>query len=385
MKALQDRVRAGFQQAFGAAPAVLAAAPGRVNLIGEHTDYNDGFVLPMAIGVGTVIAARPRSDRQVTIAALDLGQSASFAVDAPVAHGPAGDWSNYPRGVAAALIAQGLTLGGADLAVAGAVPQGAGLSSSASLEVATGLALAALAGQPDHDRTALALAGQSAEHHYAGCNCGIMDQLVSARAQNGHALLIDCRSLDCRAVAMPADCAVLIVHSGISRGLVDGEYNARRLQCEAAAKHFGVAALRDVDLGRLAADGAGLDATVLRRARHVVSENARTLAAAEALERGDLAALGGLMGGSHASMRDDFAITTPEIDALAAMMAAALDGHGGARMTGGGFGGAVIAIARRGAVDELAARVARDYRTPQGEAPQIMIETPAAGAHLIAP
>ncbi|MFC0590466.1 galactokinase [Novosphingobium aquiterrae] len=383
MKALQDRVRAGFEQAFGQAPSMFAAAPGRVNLIGEHTDYNDGWVLPMAIGVGTIVAARPRSDGMVNIAALDLAQTASFAIATPIAHAPPGDWSNYPRGVAAALIAQGIALGGADLAVTGAVPQGAGLSSSASLEVATGLALAALAGHPGHDRTALALAGQRAEHDYAGCNCGIMDQLVSARAEAGHAVLIDCRSLACRAVPMPQDCAVLIVHSGISRGLVDGEYNTRRSQCEIAARHFSDAALRDVDLERLEADRGALDDTVFRRARHVVTENARTLAAAEALQRDDLATLGDLMAASHASMRDDFAITTPEIDALAAKMGAALQGRGGARMTGGGFGGAVIAVGRQSAIAELARQVSRDYRTPRGEPPQTMIEVPAAGAHLI--
>ena len=383
MNQLRPRVVDGFVEAYGAAPSLIASAPGRVNLIGEHTDYNDGFVLPMAIGVGTLVAARPRDDDLLRIAALDLGVESSFSLSGAIEQATAGDWSNYPRGVAAALEQQGLALRGAELAIAGDVPQGAGLSSSASLEVAVGMALAAIAGQHDYDRTALALAGQSAEHRYAGCNCGIMDQLVSARAGIGSATLIDCRSLDCQPVKIPDDLAVLIVHSGISRELVDGEYNDCRQQCEAAAHLLGVEALRDADLKILAAHRTKMDSVVYRRARHVISENDRTRAAAIALAKRDLAALGELMTASHASMRDDFEITTPEIDALAAMMNHALNNFGGARMTGGGFGGAVIAIAERGAVEALAGEVAASYRTPCGDAPRIMIETPQQGASLI--
>ncbi|MFM5895777.1 MAG: galactokinase [Novosphingobium sp.] len=383
MISLKDKVEAGFHNAFGTAPELVAAAPGRVNLIGEHTDYNDGFVMPMGIGAGTLVAARARNDAVVRVAALDLGATCEFPLAGPVPHAPAGDWSNYVRGVAAALIASGVQLTGADLAIAGNVPQGAGLSSSASLEVATGLALAALAGQPDLDRTALALAGQSAEHNYAGCQCGIMDQLVSARAETGNAVLIDCRDLSVQAVPMPKDLAVLIVHSGIKRGLVDGEYNLRRQQCEAAAAAMQVAALRDADTQMLVAGRKAMDPVVFKRARHVITENARALAAAEALTSGDLASLGRLMAASHASMRDDFEITTPEIDALAEQMARFLGRRGGARMTGGGFGGAVIAIARRDDIEALRDEVALVYRTPDGEVPQMMIEVPAPGARLL--
>ena len=383
MIALKGRVEAGFRAAFGAAPDLIAAAPGRVNLIGEHTDYNDGFVMPMGIGVGTLVAARRRSDRVLRVAALDLGETSEFPLADPVPHAPAGDWSNYLRGVAAALASSGVPLCGADLAIAGNVPQGAGLSSSASLEVACGLALAALAGNPDLDRTALALAGQSAEHHYAGCLCGIMDQLVSARAEQGRAVLIDCRDLTAQAVEMHPELAVLIVHSGIRRGLVDGEYNLRRQQCEAAAAAMGVPALRDADAAMLVAGRKAMDPVAYRRARHVVTENARTLAAADALAAGDLASLGPLMAASHASMRDDFEITTREIDRLAGQMAQFLGNRGGARMTGGGFGGAVIAIARRGEIEALQGEVLRTYRTPDGAEPQVMIEVPAAGARLI--
>lgn len=383
MKDLRDRVDAGFAAHFGGAPTLLAAAPGRVNLIGEHTDYNDGWVLPMAIGVGTIAAVRAVAGAELKVVALDHGEATTIRLDGPVARAAHGHWSNYVRGVASALRDQGLPLAGAEILVAGNVPQGAGLSSSASLELAVGLALSALAGRPDHDRGSLARAGQSAEHHFAGCACGIMDQLVIASAEPGSALLIDCRSLATRAVPLPPDCAVLIVESGIERGLVDGEYNLRRHQCEAAARHFGVAALRDLGPEELAAGAAGLDPVALRRARHVVTENARTLAAADALAVGDLSRLGELMAASHASMREDFEITTPAIDRLAALLADAVASAGGARMTGGGFGGAVIAVAPIDALAAAGDAVRQHYRTPAGDAPRIMLARPAAGAALL--
>lgn len=370
-----------FRAQFGDAPDLVARAPGRVNLIGEHTDYNDGFVLPCAISRQTMVAARRRHDRQVRIIAGDLGGATTeFSLAAPITPDHAAPWSNYVRGVADGLLAAGLDLPGADLAIMGDMPQGAGLSSSAALENAAGLALAALAGKPDFDRSQLALIGQRAEHRFAGCQCGIMDQLASARAVAGSALLIDCRSLDCTPVPLPSDLAVMIVHSGIERGLVDGEYNLRRQQCEAAARHFGVRALRD--LAELP-DRGSLDPVAYARARHVVGENARTLAAAEALRAGDLARLGELMAQSHAAMRDDFAITLPAIDALVALLQDAIGAEGGARMTGGGFGGAVVALLPAGAVEQVRAVVEAGYRAPSGAPPLIMIEAPTAGASLI--
>lgn len=370
-----------FRAHFHAAPELVTRAPGRVNLIGEHTDYNDGFVLPCAISRHTLVAARRRDDRQVRIVAGDLGgATAAFSLAGPIVPDSSAGWSNYVRGVADGLLEAGLDLPGADLAIMGDMPQGAGLSSSAALENAAGLALAALAGQPDFDRTRLALIGQRAEHRFAGCNCGIMDQLVSARAQAGCALLIDCRSLECTPVPLPADLAVMIVHSGIARGLVDGEYNLRRQQCEAAARHFGVAALRDLDV--LPPAGT-LDPVAHARARHVVGENARTLAAAAALRAGDAATLGQLMAASHAAMRDDFEITLPAIDRLVALLADVIGADGGARMTGGGFGGAVVALLPQGRVAAVQAAVLAGYRTPDGAAPLIMIEQPAAGASLV--
>lgn len=381
---LGENVRRAFAECCDGNPDVLAYAPGRVNLIGEHTDYNDGFVLPMAIGCGTMVAGRARADGQIKVFAVDLDMSrSSFATDQPILPDAQQPWSNYVRGVAAALQEDGLTLPGADLVIAGNVPKGAGLSSSASLEIATGLALATLAGQPDYDRTALALAGQRAENEFAGCNCGIMDQLVSARAKSGKAMLLDCRSLDVVHADMPKGVAVMIVHSGIDRGLVDGEYNARRNQCEDAAEHYGVAALRDLDLAGLDAGKHGLDPIAYLRARHVVSENERTILAADALQNADLVQLGKLMADSHISMRDDFAITTPEIDRLVALLQAAIGKNGGARMTGGGFGGAVVSLMSESIVTEVREHLDRNYNTPSGNRPFVTIERAVKGASII--
>ena len=377
-----DALRMLFRDRFGAPPTLVTRAPGRVNLIGEHTDYNDGFVLPCAISKQTMVAVRPRGDAIVNIVAGDLdGASTSFSLSTAIHPDTNAPWSNYVRGMASLLQAEGLAFPGVDMAILGDMPQGAGLSSSAALENAAGLAFATLAGQPDFDRTRLAQIGQRTEHEFAGCKCGIMDQLVSARAQAGSALLIDCRSLEAQPVVIPDGVAVLIVHSGISRGLVDGEYNARRAQCEAAAAHFGVAALRD--LATLPDQGA-LDDVAWRRARHVITENTRTLAAADALQRGDLALLGRLMAESHASMRDDFEITLPAIDQLVSILADTIGDAGGARMTGGGFGGAVVALVAADRLDAAIDAVRLHYQTPGGQPPEIMVEQPAAGASHIA-
>lgn len=382
MADLHARVLAAFDSAFGGAPDLVARAPGRVNLIGEHTDYNQGWVLPMAIGCETRVAARQRGDGLVRVHAADLGKTCEFRLDR-ITPDPGQPWSNYLRGVAAALIGQGLELTGADLAIAGDVPQGAGLSSSASLEIAAGLAMAALADRADYDRTQLALAGQWAEHNFAGCNCGIMDQLVSTLGQEGSALLIDCASLEAVPRGLADDLAVMIVHSGVARGLVDGEYNLRRAQCEAATRHYAVQSLREVDAEELAIGQAGLDETAFRRARHVVTENARTLAMPGALFTRDLEVIGQLMAASHASLRDDFEVTVPPVDALVELLQQAIGGEGGARMTGGGFGGAVVAVLPIDRVEAVREAVLAGYRTPAGEPPLIMVERPQAGASLV--
>jgi galactokinase len=379
---LQQRLLTVFDTTFGGAPTAIARAPGRVNLIGEHTDYNDGFVLPCAIDFGTLVAARARGDRQVRVLALDQGEALDeFSLDAPITpRGEDAAWANYVRGMVQALLQAGFSLVGADLVITGNVPQGAGLSSSAALEVSVGQAFKQIAGLDGLDATRLALLAQKAENEFVGCRCGIMDQLISARGQAGKALLIDCRSLQGMPVAMPADMAVLIVDSKIQRGLVGSEYNLRREQCETAARHYGVKALRDLELPALLAGADGLDATVFRRARHVVTENARTLAAAEALAGSDWEALSELMAASHASMRDDFEITTPAIDGLVEIIRSAIGTHGGVRMTGGGFGGCVVALTSQPLAEAAMASVAERYRSPAGHAAMSYLCQASAGA-----
>jgi galactokinase len=378
-----NAIRAAFVAAFGTQPDVITRAPGRVNLIGEHTDYNDGFVLPCAISYQTMVAIRKREDGVVNIIAEDLkGARNSLRLDQPILPDAKAPWSNYVRGMIAMMQEDGFDLPGADILISGDMPQGAGLSSSAALENAVGLAFAALMGRPDIDRTRLAQWGQLTEHRFAGCNCGIMDQLVSARAEKGAALLIDCRSLDAVSVPIADDIAIMIVHSGVTRGLVDGVYNERRLQCEAATAHYGVVALRDLDEATLNRDRGSLDAIAFRRARHVLTENRRTVDASEALSRGDLNALGKLMHASHLSMRDDFEITVPPVDQLVKLLGDAIGAEGGARMTGGGFGGAVVAVMKRDRVDDVRSQILTAYQTPEGTPPFVMIETPCAGASI---
>ena len=377
---LQQRTTAAFTQHFGHAPTLHVRAPGRVNLIGEHTDYNDGFVLPCAIDFETRIAVGPRSDRQVRICACDYGDALDqFDLDAPITPRPDAQWANYVRGVVQVLLAKDLALGGMDMAIAGNVPQGAGLSSSASLEVAVGQAFNALYNSELLTPTDIALAAKKAENSFVGVNCGIMDQLISACGEADHALLIDCRSLSTQAVPVPAGLAVMIVHSHVQRGLVGSEYNTRRQQCEAAAAHYGVKALRDIDVARLERDAAGLDAVVLRRARHIVTENQRTLDAAQALSTGDLVRLGQLMAASHDSMRDDFEITVPPIDHLVAILQKSIGPQGGARMTGGGFGGCVVALLPEAVVPTARAAVAAQYRAPNGDAATVYVCHASAG------
>lgn len=383
MSELLARVRGGFADSFGGTPDLVARAPGRVNLIGEHTDYNDGFVLPAAIGGQTLVAARRLATRQIDVVACDFaGERDSFPLDTSMAHNPRLHWADYVRGMVSAMERAGHCLSGAQLAIAGDVPRGAGLSSSASIAVAIGLALGTLSGL-EIDPTALARMAQSAESDFVGTHVGIMDQLISARGKADHALLIDCRTLDCRPVRIPDGTSVLIVHSGIERGLVEGEYNSRRRQCESSARALGVPALRDADMAMLAAARDRMDEVTWRRARHVITENDRTRAAATALERNELETLGALMAASHASMRDDFEITLPPIDALVALLQTAIGTTGGARMTGGGFGGAVVAILPKEKLNSVRRKIVDGYHTPSGEMPLILVEKASDGASLI--
>ncbi|MBS0478642.1 MAG: galactokinase [Proteobacteria bacterium] len=359
--------------AFGTAPARWFQAPGRVNLIGEHTDYNDGFVLPCAIDRQTAVAWGPANDAEIDVVAADAGGRDRFAPVSPIAHADA-EWANYIRGVADELMKAGHAVVPARLAIAGDVPLGAGLSSSASLEVAVALALTGGA----LDGVEAALLCQRAENLFVGCNCGIMDQLVSAAGAAGHALLIDCRSLERRLIPLPSDCALVVVDSGIRHANIDGGYNSRRAECDRAVRHYGVAALRDLDEAILEDRRAGLDSATYARARHVVTENARVLAAADALAAGDLAVVGALMAASHRSMRDDFQITVPAIDRIVETIDDVLDGRGGARMTGGGFGGSVVALAPADLVDALRGRLENEA-VLRGDA-RASVFTASAGA-----
>ncbi|MEP3226824.1 MAG: galactokinase [Parasphingorhabdus sp.] len=379
------RARAGFVRAFDKEPEFFTYAPGRVNLIGEHTDYNDGFVLPMAINFGTVVAAGSTSNTEISAVAVDFSDSHDrIKLGTPITRREDLPWSHHVRGIANILQNSGQKLVGTNLAVSGDVPKGAGLSSSASLGVSLGKALTTIAELNEFSAVALARIAQQSEIEFVGTACGIMDQLTSASGQAGSALLLDCRSLETRAIALSENLSVLIVHSGVERGLADSSYNERREQCELAAQQMGVASLRDVDIDLLEASKNSLDETIYRRAKHVVTENARTLQAAKALTEGNLEQLGQLMAQSHISMRDDFAITVPKVDELVAIAQAEIGDQGGARMTGGGFGGCIVAVMDKDAVESVREAITAQYKTPKGEAPTTISVTPSDGLSLIA-
>lgn len=366
MSDLKKHTQAIFQQQFGYSSELTIQAPGRVNLIGEHTDYNDGFVLPCAINYQTVISCAKREDNLIRVIAADFdNQQDSFLFDGEIEPHPEYIWANYVRGVILFLRRRAANFGGVDMVISGNVPQGAGLSSSASLEVAVGKAIQQLYQLP-LDGVELALNGQQAENQFVGCNCGIMDQLISALGEKDHALLIDCRSLETLSVPMPKDMAVMIINSNVKRGLVGSEYNVRRQQCEEAAAFFKATALRDVTIEQLNAAKDQLDPLVFKRARHIITENARTENAAKALASGDWSLLGQLMAQSHDSMRDDFEITVPPVDALVEIIRPIIGDKGGVRMTGGGFGGCVIALVPLSLVDNVRRTVSQQYQQKTG-------------------
>jgi galactokinase len=380
---LRGRVVAEFERRFGESPEFVARAPGRVNLIGDHTDYNDGFVLPMAIDRAVWIALRSSQDGHVRVHSLDFDERAEFDPDGlPTSRNGASaeGWSEYIRGVAWALRGAGLPTRGWEGVVAGDVPLGAGLSSSAALELATMVAFAAT-GPLEWQPAIMARLAQRAENGWVGVNCGIMDQLISAAGKAGHALLIDCRSLETRAVPVPNDVAVVVLDTATRRGLVDSAYNERRRQCEAAAKFFGVRVLRDVDAATFDARSASLDETTRRRARHVITENARTLAAADALREGNVVRVGQLMNESHESLRSDFEVSRHELDVVVGLAAKHRDCFG-ARMTGAGFGGCAVALVGRDGVHEFARTIAAAYERAVGLKPAVYVCQATAGAGL---
>jgi galactokinase len=381
MNSLQQRTQDLFLTQFGYGPDLIAQAPGRVNLIGEHTDYNDGFVLPCAINYYTVVCAAARPDTLVRVVAADYGDAidefdVSDTLQADTE--PGRGWVNYVRGMLQVAKMRGYPIAGLDLVIAGDVPQGAGLSSSASLE----MALAETFNQLftwSASKSDLALLGQAAENNFVGCQCGIMDQYISAMGREQQGLLIDCRSLEARAVELPPGTQIVIVNSNVRRGLVDSEYNSRRQQCEAAAKQLGVKALRDVSVEMLNRRMAELDPLVLRRARHVVTENDRVLQAEMAMNAANLPLMARLMAQSHVSMRDDFEITVPPIDTLVEMIKDELGEAGGVRMTGGGFGGCVVAVLPTALLEPVTGRIERDYFNATGLQADIHVCTAVDG------
>jgi galactokinase len=374
----RDRAVDAFREAWGVAPALIVRAPGRVNLIGEHTDYNEGFVLPMAIDRAVWIALTPRPDDRVVVHAADFQSEAEIELDRLEKGGP--PWSEFVRGVAWALGAAGHRLTGWQGVVCGDVPIGAGLSSSAALEVAAARAFAA-GSRIAWDPLEMARLAQRAENEWVGVPCGIMDQLASTAGVDGHALLIDCRTLEVSPVPLPAGVSVAVLDTGTRREVGASAYEERRRACRQAAETLGAAALRDVSLQDLARAAAALPESTLRRARHIVTENERTLQAAHALRRGDAIELGHLMNASHTSMRDDFEISTPELDEIVAC--SRRNGCLGARLTGAGFGGCAVALVWQNDLADFADHVAGEYQAATGRAARIYVCQAAGGAEVV--
>jgi galactokinase len=386
-------LRRAFLDVYGAGDDEvprLFRAPGRVNLIGEHTDYNDGFVLPMAIDRETCVAAAARpGSRRVRIFSLNLGEHAEFDLDQP-GERERGIWLDYIEGVAHALERRGVRLGGADLVISSDVPVGGGLSSSAALEVSTGLALASVSGV-EVDRVELALAGQEAEHTYVGAKVGIMDQFIAALGRAGHALLIDCRTLETQAIPVDTtETLVVICDTRVKHELSASEYNMRRAECEQGVeliRRAGLAnirALRDVSEADLERYGSALPDVVGRRCRHVVTENARTLDASAALREGRLEEMGRLMLASHESLRHDYEVSCRELDVLVEIATTSLaDATLGARMTGGGFGGCTVNLVRRDRLEDFRETITREYNDATGLTPNIYVSEAGEGAKEI--
>ena len=390
---LVQQVRQVFEETFGAVPCQVVTAPGRINLIGEHTDYNDGFVLPMAIDRHVAIAFAPRGDRTVRAHSAEIKQTRDLSLDAlerrtatdPAKRSRRGGWFGYVAGVAWAMIRAGHRLNGIDMAIVSDLPIAVGLSSSAALEIGVARALAAAAGIA-WDPVAAARIAQQAEHEFAGVACGIMDQLVVAAAKEGSALLIDCRSLDTRDVPIPAAARFVAFDSGVHRELASSAYNDRRASCERVVaalqkRDRWVRALRDADDAMLAAVASSLNPVDVRRASHVVAENRRPLEMATALAAGDLGRAGRLMMHSHASLRDLYDVSLPELDALVEL-SIEQPGCSGARLTGAGFGGSVVALVEDGSVERVMSSVEAGYEERFGRSTTGFVCRPAAGVAI---
>lgn len=371
----RDRVLDCFIGRYNSSPFGLARAPGRVNLIGEHTDYNDGFVMPMAIDREIWIAFKPRSDKKVRLYSLDLDIEIFFSLDQlqPGGSGP----EIYLQGVAWALYQAGYSLAGFDGVVHGNIPIGAGLSSSAALEVSATRVFSAISGF-FWGAKEMAQVAQRAENDWVGVECGIMDQFASAL---GHTHLIDCRTLETLAVPLPANCAVVIMDTGTRRGLVDSAYNERRRQCQQAAESFGVPALRDVTPQMLTRGLSGLDPTISKRARHIVSENLRVLSSRRVMRDNDPKGFGEIMNQSHTSLRVDFEVSSPALDKIVEF-AQQHPACYGARMTGAGFGGCAVALVNEEGADDFIQSVSPRYQDTTGNQPSLYVCHPVPGASL---
>jgi galactokinase len=376
-----------FQHHYGIHPRLIVRAPGRVNLIGEHTDYNDGFVLPVAIDRATYVAARPRDDQAVHLAAIDLPDHDVFDLES-FERSATHPWSNYIRGVAKGLLVAGHALHGASMLVTSDVPRGAGLSSSAALEVAVGYAFQLL-NQLNILGEELALLAQGAENSFVGVQSGIMDQFISVLGRANHALLLDCRDLNYRLIPIPQSTSIVVCDSHVERTLAGSAYNERRAECEEAVRLFKqwypkITALRDISVDQFRAHEAELPEPLRARARHVVGENDRTLRGAAALEVGDVAEFGRLMNESHTSLRDDYLVSVPELEVLVES-ARRVPGCLGSRLTGAGFGGCTVSLVENTAVDRFRQDVAAAYRSESGRKTTIYVCRASDGVGRVTP
>ncbi|MBL8134307.1 MAG: galactokinase [Anaerolineae bacterium] len=376
---LQQRVTDAFTAQFGEPPTLITRAPGRVNLIGEHTDYNDGFVLPMAIDRAVWIALRPRQDGYVFAHSLEFNESAEFLL-AEMVHRH-GEWAEYIKGVAWSLQENGYELIGWDGIVTSDVPVGASLSSSAAFELASARAFSELSDIP-WDPAVMAKICQRAENEWVGVSSGIMDQMISASGVDGEALLIDCRDLSTQRVTVPAGTVVIVMDTMTRRELSNSGYNDRVRECKLAVAALGVKALRDATLPMLDSVRHQIDDVVYRRARHVISEDERTLEAVEAMNAGDAVRMGDLMNASHRSLHEDYEVTNHHTN-LMAVIAQGLPGCYGARMTGGGFGGCAVALVEAGAAETFSAAVAAEYKVQTGIDPAIYVCRASSGANIV--
>lgn len=385
MTTRMQAVRDEFARVFSG-ECTLVRAPGRVNLIGEHTDYNEGFVFPVAIDREVRYAVSPRDDRKVVLRSLNFDAESEFSLS-NITKDADQPWSNYVRGIAAALQEAGHVLRGMNAVIEGDVPLGSGLSSSAAMEIGALLAFEAVSGFQIEPVSAARLA-QKAENQFVGVNCGIMDQFISRLGKKGHALLIDCRSLSYEPVPVGGDeVRIVVADSKVKRGLVDSEYNKRRAECERAVvllsgRLSNIGALRDVTPEQLVAHADLLADVTLRRARHVVTEDDRCLRSVEALRAGDLEAFGKLMNQSHISLRDDYEVSCRELDLLVEA-AWAVSGVLGSRMTGAGFGGCTVSLVRADAVDRFRAEVSQAYEQATGRSPEIYVCSAEDGAGIV--